>query len=91
MTAALGQIVLYTLNESDAYYANRSREIDSPPELTGNRVHAGTAYPAIVVAHSESGRCNLQVFLDGNDTLWVTGVVEEFGRLSGPGFYTEDL
>lgn len=78
MTAALGQIVLYPLTEDDA-------------KRIGTQTKAGQIYPAIVVAHSESGRCDLQVFLDGNDTLWVTGVLEEFGRLTGPGFYKVNL
>lgn len=53
----------------------------------GNPAYAGQVFPAIVVEvwpneHGpEHDGINAQVFLDGNDTLWVTSV----GEGEGPG------
>ncbi len=53
------------------------------PEATGKQVHIGNAahdgdvLPAIIVrpwGTTPTSSANLQVFLDGNDTFWVTSV-----------------
>lgn len=49
---------------------------------TGNKVEAGDEYPMLVVrvwGPPPGGSVNGQVFLDGNDTLWVTSVAEGDG------------
>ena len=38
----------------------------------GNKVAAGDVLPAMIVAVQPNGQINAQVFLDGNDVLWVT-------------------
>lgn len=48
----------------------------------GNEVHGGDLFPMIVTEIWGPGCCNGQVFLDGNDVLWVTSVME------GPGPHT---
>ena len=95
--AVPSRIVLYTLTESDADVIASRRAawatlLLERPELAGGAgIHwggkaiAGHAYPMIISA--DGGRVlNGQVFLDGNDTLYVRDVHE--GR--GPGAWHED-
>lgn len=44
----------------------------------GNTVREGDIFPAVVVAlfETNAGTANLQVLLDGNDTLWATSIHE---------------
>jgi hypothetical protein len=49
----------------------------------GNTVSAGDVFPAIVVRRwgdTPESVIQLQVFLDGNDTYWVTSVAEGDGE-----------
>jgi hypothetical protein len=85
-----GRIVHFVVTEGTAGEVNRRRadRWDTPPENwpagaqrhTGNPVYAGEHLPMIVVAvwPNEFGPnndgVNGQVFLDGNDSLWVTSV-----------------
>lgn len=65
----IGRIVHYRLTETDVARIEQSRGGDSP----GNRIAPGFVYPAIVVRTSDdTDAVNLQVFLDGPDTYWVT-------------------
>jgi len=44
---------------------------------TGNQAHAGDVFPMLIVkawGSTPESSVNGQVFLDGNDTLWVTSV-----------------
>lgn len=73
----LGEIVLYTLTEVDAEVINRRRcAFDTLAAWPGTQKHwghfanAGDVCPALVVA-VEVATVNLQVFLNGNDVLWV--------------------
>jgi hypothetical protein len=46
----------------------------------GNRVAAGYSYPMIITGGATgANRANGQVFLDGNDVLWVIGALEGEG------------
>ena len=48
----------------------------------GNWAEAGQTYPAMVVrtfSDETGGLANLQVWLDGNDTFWVTSCAEGTG------------
>lgn len=78
-----GRLVHYIISSLDAEEINRRRlagEITKSRMHVGNRVMAGEHFPAIIVRlfHNEFGDgehgVNLQVFLDGNDTLWKTSV-----------------
>lgn len=85
---AAGDVVLYGLTAADAEATNRRRKdfhdsgsADSRTGFVGhfgNWVQEGDLFPAVVVqVHAESTvTCNLQVLLDGNDTLWATSRAE---------------
>lgn len=92
----LGLIVQYTLTSLDAEAIAQRRAAAqlaaaNPPHLigpSGADVHAGDIYAAVVVrVRSLDGALNLQVLLDGNDTLWVEHVEEGTtpGHWSWPG------
>ncbi|MGH8026820.1 MAG: hypothetical protein ACREO0_08830 [Pseudoxanthomonas sp.] len=88
---SLGRIVRYRLTEQDASEINRRRiqqhEITTATSVdwwhrgaqahVGNRAWSGQVLPAIAVAVWGPKCANLQVFLDGNDTLWKTSVSEQ--------------
>lgn len=64
------RIVEYRVTEDDAAQV-RARRAGGP----GNEVAAGDVFPAVIVrvwAEGPDAPCNLQVLLDGPDTLWVT-------------------
>lgn len=82
---ALGQTVQYMLTTLDVDHITRrraaaERAAADPPHLigpSGADVAEGDIYPAIVVrVISLDGPVNLQVWLDGNDTLWTERVEE---------------
>ena len=53
----------------------------------GNQVTVGDVFPAMIVrvwGHTEGSACQLQVFLDGNDSYWATSRQE--GDLNGQWF-----
>ncbi|MGC5009763.1 hypothetical protein ACLQ2R_03255 [Streptosporangium sp. DT93] len=84
----LGDFVLYTLTEQDAYAINqrrtdgdRARASDAHNGVvihSGNSVIPGDVFPALVVRVWESSfnSVNLHVFLDGIDTYWATSKSE---------------
>lgn len=81
MQATIGRIVQYTLSEQDAEHINRRRVplIDSAAQAhngaqvhVGNSARAGDVYPMMICRVWVPEMVNGQVFLDGNDTLWVT-------------------
>lgn len=86
----VGRLVLYRLSEQDVEAIKRRRtnaksisdrlEGGSWPEGAqahiGNDPQVGDLLPTIVVKVWENNMFNGQVFLDGNDTLWVTSVVQ---------------
>lgn len=85
MIPSVGRIVLYTLTSTDAEQINKRRD-DVQREgagQTGKVVHvgnaakAGDACAAIVVRTFGGQAANLQVHLDGNDTLWRTSVMPQ--------------
>lgn len=81
------RIVSYTLSASDAEQVNRRRRdaanFPNPQSgavvHTGNEARPGDVRPMIIVQVWAVGLVNGQVFLDGNDTLWVTSVKEGEG------------
>ena len=82
MTPALGNLVHYCLSVTDALNVNQRRRQDGT-EATGNIVKDGDLFPMMVtrVWGKQPESCvNGQVFLDGNDTLWVTSVRVGDGR-----------
>lgn len=77
----VGRLVLYKISEADAEAINRRRMLQEGQEWTvgaqrhtGNNAQAGDLMPTLVVKVWEGNKINGQVFLDGNDTLWVTSV-----------------
>jgi hypothetical protein len=71
----IGRIVHYRLCEQDAERINEQRDArhTTGTYVACNGVAPGFVYPAIVVRTADNTLAvNLQVFLDGPDTLWVT-------------------
>lgn len=95
-TPSIGRIVHYTLSEQDAQVINKrrsdARNLNAagvtlasqglgPQIHIGNPVEAGDVYPAMIVrTWGPTASQQLQVFLDGNDTLWATSVSEGIGE-----------
>lgn len=77
-----GRIVFYRVSAYDADAINRRRQDFQAAEPAntgfqahvGNPVEVGDVFPAMIVRvfDRETGTCNLQVSLDGNDTYWAT-------------------
>lgn len=78
-----GTIVLYTLTTEDTVTINQ-RRFQTSSGRTGNVPTPGEVVPAIVIHEIAGGGANLQAFLDGNDSHWVTGAMEG----EGAGFWT---
>ncbi len=78
MKPSIGRIVHYKITAQDAVQANKRRaalETTGPAAHIGNELRAGEVYPAMMVRVWGPGSLvQLQVFLDGNDTLWATSV-----------------
>lgn len=71
ITASVGRIVHYVLNDVDVANINSQRSAGSGK--SGNSPVEGQHYAAILVCTWEGATsANLQVFLDGNDTYWAT-------------------
>lgn len=74
----IGRIVQYTLSEQDAQEVNRRRVPRRPDSDEGAQFHvgnsacAGDVFPMMICCVWVPEMVNGQVFLDGNDTLWVT-------------------
>lgn len=79
---SIGRIVHYVVGANDAAEASRRRvqgagHGEGWPQgaqaHTGNPVSEGGHLPMIITSvHGDAGMVNGQVFLDGNDSLWVT-------------------
>lgn len=93
---AIGRIVHYKLKpadcerinirRSDAQNSHAGSNISGYVVHVGNPVRDGDVFPMMIVRSWENGMVNGQVFLDGNDTLWVTSAEEgtEAGQFSWP-------
>lgn len=95
---SIGRIVHYTLTDLDADAVNRRRK-DSERNRgkqtedalgyvahIGNQATAGDVFPMMIVrvwGETPQSSVNGQVFLDGNDVLWVTSRSEG----EGPGHF----
>lgn len=87
MTAPkLGSMVFYTLTTAVSKSQNR-RRVDAVSRhqyndrvgvqtYTGNQLVEGDVYPMMITRVWKDDSVNGQVFLDGNDTIWVTSVKE---------------
>lgn len=85
---SIGRIVHYTLTKDDAERINRRRtsggsiaqRIGDGKWPEGAQAHIGNTSsendtrPMLVVQVWPDGKVNGQVFLDGNDSLWVTSI-----------------
>jgi hypothetical protein len=68
----IGRFVHYTLTEQDA---SRVKDLRGYGQVVGNVAEAGQVYPMLIVrtwGDTPESSVNGQVFLDGNDVLWVT-------------------
>lgn len=89
MTPTIGRIVHYKLTAEDAEAVNRRRKDADANRQNhrdaalgyvahfGNFAREGDVYPMLIVrvwGTTPESSVNGQVFLDGNDTLWVTSV-----------------
>lgn len=79
----VGRLVLYKLSQQDADEINRRRDgfQEEGWPLTaqrhvGNRAYEGDTLPCLVVTVHSDECFNGQVFLDGNDSLWVTSTIK---------------
>jgi len=87
----IGQIVHYKLTAEDAEAINRRRRHADESRVVhqhtgtvvhmGNPAESGDVYPLIITKVSatnanEDLAINGQVFLDGDDTLWVTSALQ---------------
>lgn len=82
MTPSIGCIVHYMLSADDARRITTRRKAAHAGEGS-NFVDEGQVYPMLIVrvwGETEQASVNGQVFLDGDDTLWVTSV----GQGDGP-------
>lgn len=97
----IGRIVNYALTEGDATAINQ-RRTDAQDSLAmhrkyktgaiihiGNAAHEGDTYPMMITrvwGTTPESLVNGQVFLDGNDTIWVTSA--EFDPSGAPHTFT---
>lgn len=84
----LGRFVHYRLNDYDVGRINEERSLN--PGKRGNPPKPGQVFPMLIVNawvdDPKPDQCiQGQVFLDGNDTLWVTSVVQ--GDVDGTYFW----
>lgn len=91
MTPTIGRIVHYTISVEEADAINRRRndatrsmrehrEAATGVQLhVGNVAREGDVYPLLIVRVWPGDLVNGQLFLDGNDTLWVCSVYEGEG------------
>lgn len=66
------------LDDDSHWHAGTQRHVGYAPS-------PGEVLPAIIVRTYEGSMCDLQVFLNGNDVLWVTGRFQG----EGPGCWRE--
>jgi hypothetical protein len=83
---SIGRIVHYTLSEHDEALINERREAG---DARGNAAERGQVYPLLITrtwGDTPESSVNGQVFLDGDDVLWVTSrsVGEGPGRFAWP-------
>lgn len=79
MIPSVGRIVHYRLSEQDAALINQRRAAGNGQ---GNSVAAGDVFPLMITrtwGDHEGSAVNGQVFLDGDDSLWVTSATEGDG------------
>jgi len=95
MNPTIGRIVHYRLTGSDAEQVNRRRVVGASSregwpagaqQHVGNVAMAGDYAPMLIIKvwpneFGDAPGVNGQVFLDGNDSLWVTSAKE--GTLPG--------
>lgn len=82
----LGKIVFVKITADQAEMINRRREDYNKTEVpawplgaqahVGNATKEGDEYPMIVTREWSEGYFNGQLMLDGNDTLWMTSVLQ---------------
>jgi hypothetical protein len=74
MIPTIGRIVHYTLTDHDVAQI-AARRTGAGDKSIGNTVTAGDVFPLMITrvwGPTEESAVNGQVFLDGDDVLWVT-------------------
>ena len=77
MIPSVGRTVHYTISDAQAKLINE-RRAESNGIYYGNQASAGQVYPMLITrvwdapTQNENSAVQGQVFLDGNDTFWVT-------------------
>jgi len=86
----IGRIVHFRITEHNAKQINAQRTQAGLATKTGNVAREGDVYPLLIVRVWDCNLVNGQLFLDGNDTLWVTSQppAKEDGQL-GAWFWPE--
>lgn len=64
----IGRTVLYRLSDADTRHIQQQRTHNG---VAANAARTGDRYPAVVVSTPGGESVNLQVSLDGPDTLWA--------------------
>lgn len=102
---SVGRIVHIRLTSAQATAVNRRRtsgediaaRYESGKWPIGAQAHVGTPvsegdmFPILVTAVPEPGIINGQIFLDGNDTLWIRNVAEGSPNEIGTWFWPEKV
>lgn len=88
ITPTIGRVVLYCLADYDVdeIRDDRRRRMEYGDLRKWNDINAGEVYPADVVrtwGDTPDSAVNVQVKLDGNDTLWVTSTSVSEGPVPG--------
>ena len=89
-TPSIGRIVQFRITEHNAKQINHQRTQAGHATKTGNVAREGDVYPLLIVRVWGGDLVNGQLFLDGNDSLWITSQppAKEYGQL-GAWFWPE--
>jgi hypothetical protein len=68
----IGRTVLLSITEQQAKQINAQRTQAGHATKTGNVAREGDTFPLLIVRVWPHASVNGQLFLDGNDTLWIT-------------------
>jgi hypothetical protein len=77
MTPSVGRIVHFEVDEYNAKDINARAEVEG-----GNMVQAGDLLPAVIVRVWGPTCCNLKIFRDGPQDVWITSVSQGTGPRS---------
>ena len=83
MQITIGRIVAYKISAEEAFIINDRRrtvvDADNEPIYRGNQAGGSEEFPLLVTKVWSDGSINGQLFLDGNDSLWIASSTEGIG------------